>query len=127
MMQTEELTIRLLSDDLLYQEAVRFAENKNVRPAQINGLLAFSKGEWSELEKFINHQANRTAHHAKEFYVELKTKLQWLRKQAQETGLIPDGLTKQEAKACVDALAVGLAREFIQHLSAELLCRKGGQ
>lgn len=134
MKSNEELTIRLLSDDLLYQEAARFAENKDVRASQLNGLLAFSKGEWGELEKFVNHQANRNwqdvaggQHPTKTFYLELKTKLAWLRKQAQEAGLIPDGLTKQETKTRTDMAAAELTREFIQHLAAEMLYRKGGE
>jgi hypothetical protein len=129
-----ELTIRLLSDDLLYEEAVRFASDKELRAAQVNGLLAFSKGEWGELEKFVNYQASRNwqelkdgqSHPTKFFYSELKKKLAWLKKQAQESRLIPDGLTKQEAKTCTDAAAAKLAQEFIQHLAAEMLYRTGG-
>ncbi len=134
MNKDNELTIRLLSDGLLYEEAARFAADKEMRAAQLSGLVAFSKGEWSELEKFANHQAGRNwqdgrdgqPHPTKFFYLELKKKLAWLRKQVQEAGLIPDGLTKQEAKTCTDVAAAKLAHEFIQHLAAEMLYYKGG-
>lgn len=130
----EEARLRLVSDNELLAEAVRFAADIDLPSAQINGLLSFSLGEWSELERFVSHQADRNwqevrggEHPTKTFYKEMKEKLTWLREQSVAWGFVPDGLTKHEARDRPSAAAIRLAREFIQHLSAELLFQKGGR
>jgi hypothetical protein len=127
--------IGLLSDGPLYDEAVRFAAGKRLRPAQINGLLSFSGGSWAELERFVNHQAGRNwptlpggeDHPTKMFYKEMKAKLTWLRQQTPVWGFVPEGLTKQQTRDRTDAVAIRLAAEFIQHLTAEMLYSEGGR
>lgn len=130
----EEARLRLFSDNELLEEAVHFATDLELPPAQINGLLSFSLGEWSELERFVTHQADRNwpdvrggEHPTKSFYKEMKKKLTWLRERGVALGFVPDGLTKNESRERTSSVAIRLAREFIQHLSAELLFQKGGR
>jgi hypothetical protein len=130
----EHVRLRLLSDNELMAEAVQFAGGINLPPAQINGLLSFSLGEWSELERFVTHQAERNwpevpggEHPTRSFYKEMKRKLAWLREQSVKCGFVPGGLTKQETRDRTSQVAILLAREFIQHLSAELLFQKGAR
>jgi hypothetical protein len=134
MTSDQEARLRLFSDNELLSEAERFAAEFNLPSAQISGLLAFSLGEWSELERFVGHQADRNwqevrggEHPTKTFYKEMRKKLTWLREQTVACGFVPEGLTKNETRDRTYQAAIRVAREFIQHLSAQLLFQKGGR
>lgn len=130
----QEMRLNLLSDGLLYQEANAFAKEfraeKDPTPSQLNGLLAVSQS-WGNLERYVNHQAGRNwqaskgqdVHPTKAFYDALKPKLAWLKQQAQD--FLPEGLTKNEVRDYTTNMATHLAREFTQHLVAELLLYRG--
>ncbi|HYV05687.1 MAG TPA: hypothetical protein VFB82_13930 [Blastocatellia bacterium] len=134
MTRDQEVRLRLFSDNELLSEAERFAAEFNLPAAQISGLLAFSLGEWGELEKFVSHQADRkwldvrgAEHPTKTFYKEMKKKLTWLREQTVAWGFVPDGLSRNETRDQTYKAAIRVAQEFIQHLSAQLLFQKGGR
>ena len=123
--------IRLLSDDLLLPEAVRFAEGKELQPSQIAGLLSFARCGLPELQNYVGHQADRNwpelrgglEHPTKAFYLALKPKLDWIRQQVKEQGFVPEELTRAQRNARVNEVGGRLAAEFIQHLAAEMLYR----
>jgi hypothetical protein len=134
MTPAEEVSLRLFSDELLFEEAIRFSADKELPAAQINGLLSFSRGEWNEMEKYVTHQATRNwpdlpggrEHPTKLFYREMKRKLLWLHEQALTLGFVPEGLTKAETRDRISKVAARLTQEFIQHLAAEMLYRQRG-
>ena len=114
----QEAQLRLLSDEELYRQAMAFVqESGTIENKQMSGLLEFSRS-WKELEQFVNHQEGRDwgqpgkskKAYYKTFYTKLKEQLKQLR------SFIPSGLTEEEA----DYFAGRLAREFIQHLVAEM-------
>lgn len=137
MNRDEEIKLHLYSDGILLEEAIRFAtdiSDKILPNSQINGLLFFSRSGWNDLERYVSHQASRnwpegyggSDHPTKAFYLQMKQKLDWLRKQAQDSGLVPEGLTKAETRDRTSVVSARLAQEFIQHLAAEMLYRQKG-
>jgi hypothetical protein len=127
----QETQIRLLSDGDVYRAAMTFAnEQQDVIAyrqfnSQINGLLQFSRS-WSELTSFVNHQRSRDWQGVRqsygEFYAALKSQLDDMRSKVRgEYGFVPDDLTKRESNELTDFFAGLLAREFIQHLAAEMM------
>ncbi len=128
----EREKIRLLSDSMLYQDAVSFAERiPPVEKSQVAGLIEYARS-WEELERFVKHQkddrdwgepekSNRA--HYQEFYNELSAYLRGLKEDVKsEDGFVPsEGLTKKERKEQVDFFAGLLAREFVQHLAAAMM------
>jgi len=120
-----ELRLRLLSDDMLYQRAVTLGAEHQITSAQISGLLNASKGPWRELEMFVDQRTRRDLKpELLLFYQQLKKELQWLHGLPQVEGFIPEGLTDRHRKAAQAEWAARLAREYMQHLTAELLLRR---
>ena len=127
----QEPQIRLLSDGDIYRAAMTFAnEQQKVIEysqfnSQINGLLQFSRS-WSELTGFVNHQKSRDWQGVRQsyggFYTALSQQLKELRRDVKDKyGFVPDGLTKRESNELTNFFAGLLAREFIQHLAAEMM------
>lgn len=125
-----EARARVLSDGVLLERAAGFAGQHRVPPTQINGLLNYSRGGWEELDRFVGHQAARNwpqvndqEHPIQRFYWELKKELDWLKALSLKEGFVPDGLTKREHHEALKRAAARLAREYVQHLWAEMLYR----
>lgn len=125
--------IALLSDTVLYPEAVAFMqklvreEERSPLPnSQVMGLLnAALSSKYSELNRFIIHQRDRnwsgSKSDIKEFYTVLEKFLSQMkqRRLKDEFQLLTSGLTSREASQESDELMALLAQEFIQHLVAE--------
>lgn len=125
----EPRVVHLLSDTVLYREAVEFVEQHAPLPdtSQLIGLLTFAR-TWGELLKFIHHQASRDWGRSKEhyplFYNDLKKYLSdsrtGLRQRVKtEFQLIDGQLSKNDERQGMDDWAQTLSQEFIQHLVAE--------
>jgi len=127
----QETQIRLLSDTDLYAQAQDFARtHPPVEPSQIAGLLEFSRS-WQELEQFVKHQKDDrdwgtgSKAHYRDFYAALDAYLDKLRQDVQgRYGFVSDDLTKKQTRRRTARFAGLLAREFIQHLAAEVLWKK---
>ncbi len=110
--------ILLLSDTVLYPEAVAFVrklvqeEDRSPLPtSQVMGLLNIAlASKYSELYQFVVHQRDRNWSGSKSDIKELYIA---------EFQLLRSGLTNRETSEEADELMVLLAREFIQHLVAE--------
>ena len=118
--------IRVLSDTVLYDRAVAFAaavppvENK-----QVNSLLEFSRSIF-DLATYVKHQRDRkwTEREAnlKKFYTALYDAVFDIVRDTKDVWkLVPAGLSKVETQKRTGIFATLLAREFVQHLTAELL------
>ncbi len=120
----QERAIRLLSDTDLYQQAMDFARRftsaarTRTAKSQLQGLLEFSR-TWNELDSFVKHQKGKS-HDYSEFYTALAHEMRNLRARAQ-TEFVPDGLVKRETSRQTELFAGLLAREFVQHLTAEMM------
>ncbi len=132
----QEACIRHLSDSEIYRLAVAFANETELQAvleyrsfgSQINGLLQFSCS-WGELVAFVRHQRGRNWQGQKQsyegFYTALETRLDRILADTKETyHLVADGLSKNETRTQQEFFAGLLAREFVQHLYAEMLYRK---
>jgi hypothetical protein len=125
----QQQQIWLISDRDLYQEAEHFlAEHGAVERSQAEGLLDNAQS-FDELQRFIRHQAGRDwtgrKEHYKEFYAALARFLQDLRRRVREQyRLVPEGLSRRETREQTDFLVRLLAREFLQHLVAELVYKE---
>lgn len=125
----EESRIWLLSDGELYREAITFVKNSpSVEGKQMNGLQQYSRS-WDELDQFIKHQHERDWQekkaHYKEFYASLGNTLKNLKDKVQAAyKFVPEGKLDQMAKEKRDYIAGLLAREFIQHLTSEMLMKE---
>lgn len=125
--------IRLISDNLLYQEAVDFvtnflAENDIPENSQLIGLLEHS-GQINDMQTFINKQEIRDwpekKEHYKAFYSHLNRYLSRLRNRTKnELNLIPPGLVRKEKQKKVNDVYPLLAQEYIKHLVAEALYKR---
>ncbi len=112
--------ILLLSDTVLYPEAVAFVrklvqeEDRSPLPtSQVMGLLNIAlASKYSELYQFVVHQRDRNS--LEKFLTQMKQK-----RIKDEFQLLRSGLTNRETSEEADELMVLLAREFIQHLVAE--------
>ena len=124
--------IALLSDTVLYNEAVAFirklVKEQDCDPlpsSQVNGLLSIAEStSYDELYRFVVHQRDRnwppSKRDIKTFYTALEQELSLMyRKRLKDEFLL---LTQQSAqeirKEASDVMAL-LAREYIQHLMAE--------
>lgn len=118
--------LRILSDEAMYPQAVRFArQHGRIQNNQLTGLLQFSRS-WDELTRFIHHQRERDWGgnlDYPEFYAALDHELEDLRRMAKDR-LIPEDLTRRETQAQLDAVAGWLAHQFIQHLVAEMMLQR---
>lgn len=125
----EQERLRLLSDGALYEQAMQFVkQNDTVDNAQVNGLVSHAQ-DWHNLEMFVRHQASRDwqkrKRHYRDFYRALQTQLGQLRAQAKKH-FVPESMGKSQSREQTAFYAELLAREFIQHLAAEILFREGG-
>ena len=129
-MTEESRRINLLSDTVLYDDAMAFVNEHPELPdmRQLIGLASFSE-KWTDLLAYIKHQAgrdwgNRT--HYKTFYDKLRQYLETGLRQRVKTefSLVDEGLSRKEEKAVLDKWAQLLAQEFVQHLVAEARLRK---
>lgn len=129
----EESRILLLSDGELYREAITFVKNSpSVEGKQMNGLWQYSRS-WDELIRFVNHQYDRdwgepgksNKAHYKDFYQNMIDILKNLQERTQTVyKFVPDGKLDKTTKEKRDYIAGLLAREFIQHLIAEMLMKE---
>lgn len=125
--------IRLISDNLLYWEAVDFVAEfatKNDIPekSQLIGLLEHS-GQSDDMKRFINRQEDRDwpdkKKHYKDFYSRLSRYLNDLRNRTKnELNLIPTELARKEGQKRVNEVYPLLAQEYIKHLVAEALYKR---
>ncbi|RAQ96012.1 hypothetical protein [Thermogemmatispora tikiterensis] len=134
-MLTEEQinTIALLSDEVLYREAVAFMrqllEEEDCEPlpmSQIQGLHAISLSlSYQELRRFVAHQNERNWPRDKEnikvFYKKLKEYMESMQKKRlkNEFHLLSDQGGPRQVIAQTEELMALLMAEFIQHLAAE--------
>ncbi|MBU0496243.1 MAG: hypothetical protein KKA73_07110 [Chloroflexi bacterium] len=130
----EEQRIRLISDGDLYGQAQDFScAHLPVEGKQMAGLLEFSRS-WDELTAFVRHQKDdrdwgepgksKKAHY-KDFYAALDTYLGELRTRVQSPyGFVPLGKLDSAQRNRRDWMAGLLAREFIQHLVAEMMWKE---
>jgi hypothetical protein len=122
--------IRLVSDNLLYQEAVDFvaefaAKYDIPENSQLIGLLEYS----GQIDDFIKQQKKREwpdkKKHYKDFYSRLSRYLNDLRNRIKnKLNLIPTGLANKEKKKRVNEVYSLLAQEYIRHLVYEALYKK---
>lgn len=131
--------INLLSDTVLYAEAVAFvAEHPMPKQSQLMGLQQFSR-TWDELKDYINHQRGRDWGRDTTtplFYDALRDYLgtgggkkpaSLFQRITDAFGLVAaEGLTKQQQRDATEAWAGALAAAFITHLvCAALVVPKG--
>ncbi len=126
-------TIGLLSDTVLYPEAVTFmrqlvqVEDGDPLPtSQVAGLLNIaSSATYDQLYTFVVHQRDRNWPASKSgianFYTALEKYLTVMKKVRlkDEFHLLTNGLNTRDAKQESDELMVELAQSLIQHLVAE--------
>ncbi len=127
--------IGLLSDTVLYNEAVAFmhrlVRDQRCNPlptSQVNGLLSIAEASrYDELYRFVVHQRDRnwppSKRDIKTFYTALEQVLSQMqrRRLREEFHLLADvdGRSISDLRHEADELLALLAREFIQHLVAE--------
>lgn len=118
----QQTRLRQISDDRLYNQAVRFVQgNGTVSKSQISGLenKSDTAAGFSDIYNFVGHQANRD-NKSSEFYKALKTELDLLWKTVQDDrDFIPENLTKKQLEEYKKFFGLLFVREFIRHLSAE--------
>ncbi len=124
--------IALLSDTVLYNEAVAFIR-KLVREqdcvplptSQVNGLFSIAESaNYDELYRFVVHQRDRnwppSKRDIKTFYTALEQELSLMyRKRLKDEFLLLTQQSAQEIRKEVNDIMALLAREYIQHLVAE--------
>ena len=127
--------IYLLSDTVLYPEAVSFmrklVQEQDCYPlptSQVAGLLSIAEAtRYDELHRFVLHQRDRnwppSKRDIKTFYTALEDVLSVMQRKRlkDEFHMMPDIQERSviEARQELDELMARLAREFIQHLVAE--------
>ncbi len=127
--------IGLLSDTVLYDEAVRFmhklVRDQHCNPlptSQVNGLLSIAEAsKYNELYRFVIHQRDRnwppSKRDIKTFYTALEQALSQMQRKRlrEEFRLLEEttGRSVSDLRREADELLALLAREFIQHLVAE--------
>jgi len=127
--------IYLLSDTVLYPEAVSFmrklVQEQECDPlpaSQVAGLLSIAEAtRYDDLHRFVLHQRDRnwppSKRDIKTFYTALEEVLSLMQRKRlkDEFHMLPDVQQRGviEARQELDELMARLAREFIQHLAAE--------
>ena len=125
--------IPLLSDTILYPEAVAFirrmVRDEDCLPlptSQVMGLLNVAEGfKYSELHEYVRHQRDRnwpaSKSDIKKLYTDLEQMLTLMKNKRlrDDFHLTTDGLNPMEARQEADELMAQLAHDFIQHLVAE--------
>lgn len=125
--KAQEEKISLLSDTVLYPEAVAFMGHLSPLPtSQIMGLLNNTRVPgYGQFYAYVIHQRDRNWQDSKRgtkvFYTELEKTLSQMRRKRviEEFRLLTPGLNSQQAQQEADEVMTALAREFIQHLVAE--------
>ncbi len=129
---TQLQKIGLLSDTVLYPEAVAFMrrlvdkEGCNPLPtSQVNGLFSIAESSrYSELRQFVEHQRDRdwppSKRDIKMFYSRLEQEFTRLERRLDvEFRLTKDEHGRTESDTDQNEMLALLAREFIQHIIAE--------
>jgi len=131
---TQLQKIWLLSDTVLYTEAVDFVQrlvrqgDDPLPMSQVNGLLNITASKsYAELQRFVVHQRDRNwpfpKMNIKRFYTSLEAVLERMQRERlrNEFHLLRDvsGCSIEDIRQEIDALMALLAREFIQHVLAE--------
>ena len=125
--------IGLLSDTVLYPEAVAFirrlVDEQDCSPlptSQVKGLQSIAESyQYDEIHRYIVHQFERNWPESKRSIKILYTELDRLfttmknKRLRDEFHLMSEERGSKEARATEDALMAALAREFIQHMVAE--------
>lgn len=118
--------VRLLSDTVLYERARRFVQSTPaVENKQLNGVLEFSRS-LPELMLFVVGQRKRRwtdrEAHMKQFYEALYDALIRIMRDTRDIwGFVPRGLSEEEAQQRTAVFADLLARDFTQHMAAEMM------
>ncbi len=132
----QEQQISLLSDTVLYPEAVAFMKRLireldcvPLPTSQITGLFNIANtANYAQLDQYVSHQRDRnwperdpSKGSIKVFYTELEKLLSSMRKRRlkEDFHLLTVGLSGQQVNQEVNDLMEALAREFIQHVVAE--------
>lgn len=121
--------IHLLSDGPLYAEAVDFIQEQGTveGQTQMNSLLIYTQS-WDDLMTFVRQQSRRDwlgrKAYYKEFYTALAGYLNRLRQRTVDWFPPDQAATKNEKRAWIEAHAIAVGREFVQHLAAENLYRE---
>lgn len=132
-----EARIRLLSDGVLYERASAFVNDQGTFAGddqgrkQVKGLQKYAREGIGELVKYAVKQGSRdwagSKSHYKAIYQSLTNELKGgLQELVTNEGLVPEGLVDKQKKAQTAEITSRLSQEFIQHLVAEMLYRKGG-
>lgn len=125
--------IDLLSDTVLYPEAVAFirrlVNEEDCLPlptSQVKGLQSITESyQYQEIHRYIVHQFERNWPESKRsikvLYTELDRLFTTMKNQRlrNEFHLVTEGRTNQETDKEINALMAALSREFIQHMVAE--------
>lgn len=125
--------IELLSDTVLYPEAVAFlrqlVNEQDCSPlptSQVRGLQSIAESyQYAEIHRYIQHQFERnwpdSKRSIKVLYTELDRLFATMKNQRlrNEFHLVTEGRNSLETGKEIDALMAALAREFIQHMVAE--------
>lgn len=120
--------IRLASDTEIYRQAITFVRETDgvgaIKTKQLMGLMEYSRS-WDELRAFVVHQKDRDWKGRGEyprFFTALLQAIDTLRRDVKTNpAFVPPNLTNAESKRFTDLYAGIFAREFIQHLAAEML------
>ncbi|HLC15649.1 MAG TPA: hypothetical protein VJL89_05430 [Thermodesulfovibrionia bacterium] len=115
-----KIKLRLLSDGVIYNEAVKFIETEGTTTnSQISGLenIAIVAKKYSEIRNFSQNQAKK----GRKLFESLTKKFDEIhQKTVSEYGVIKESeaLTKKELNEQKDNYSLLVIREFIHHLSA---------
>jgi hypothetical protein len=129
----QEQKIWLLSDTVLYPEAVAFIrrlvneeQGSPLPTSQVKGLQSIAESyQYGELYRFVTHQRDRdwpaSKWSIKTLYTDLEKDFTIMKNKRlkDEFRLVSEGLNNQEARDEINALMAALAHEFIQHMVAE--------
>ena len=125
--------ISLLSDTVLYPEAIAFmrrmVRDEDCSPlptSQVMGLLNVANAsKYSELHEYIKHQRDRnwpaSKNDIKKLYTDLEQRLTLMKNKRlkDDFHLLSDGLNPIQSRQEADDLMAQLSHDFIQHLVAE--------
>lgn len=131
--QAQQEKIGLLSDTVLYPEAVAFIQRlvneEDCSPlpsSQVKGLQSIAESyQYNEIQRYIEHQFQRNWPESKRSIQVLYTELDKLfttiknKRLRDEFHLVIEERRSQETNEEINTLMAALAREFIQHMVAE--------
>ncbi|MHB8597668.1 MAG: hypothetical protein ACYDER_12760 [Ktedonobacteraceae bacterium] len=131
--EAQQEKIGLLSDIVLYPEAVAFirrlVDEENCLPlptSQVKGLQSIAESsQYDEISRYVKHQFERNWPDSKRSIKVLYTELDRLfttmknKRLRDEFHLVSEGRGNQETNEEINALMAALSREFVQHMVAE--------